>query len=145
MLANNRWVRATGTLRDKPISIHYREDWQSARDSGQLPVCVQIAWNAESIDDNTGFPGLQEQSRILVFNEHLQTHLETGDNAVVTMMLTNNGTNQWVIYCRDLELLQQGLDAIPTTDGLYPIEIVADEDPEWSTFVQVFEVIKKDD
>ena len=61
------------------------------------------------------------------------------------MMLTNNGTNQWVIYCRDLELLQQGLDAIPTTDGLYPIEIVADEDPEWSTFVQVFEVIKKDD
>ena len=145
MLANNRWVRATGTLRDRPISIQYREDWRAVKDAGQLPLCVQIAWTAEHIDEQTGFPDLKEQSRILAFNEHLQTCLVADGNAVVTMMLTNNGTNQWVIYCRDLELLQQGLDAIPTTDGLYPIEIVADEDPEWSTFVQVFEVIKKDD
>jgi len=142
MLANNRWVRASGTLRDKPISIQYREDWQTVKDADTLPLCVQIAWNAESVDDSTGFPALQEQSRIVTFNQHLQDKLEPDENALVSMMLTNNGVNQWVIYCKDLQKVQDGLNNIPTDEGLYPIEVVANEDPEWATFTKIYELIQ---
>jgi len=141
MLVNNRWVRASGSLQDKPISIQFREDWHLARDSGQFPLCVQIAWHADSTDDSTGFPAEDEQERILAFTEQLQAKLEPEEDAVVCMMITHDGINQWIIYSRDLDLLKAGLETIPTEEGLYPIEVVADEDAEWKTFSQVHERI----
>ena len=137
MLLNNRWVRAGGSLREKPISIQFREDWQSAMDSGLYGVCVQIAWNAESRDDSSGFPSTDEQARILAFTEQLQLVLEKQADSVVAMMITHDGINQWIIYTRDLDVLKKHLDEVPTTNGLYPIEVVADEDKAWDTFVQV--------
>lgn len=142
MLANNRWIRASGSLNDKPISIQYREDWAAVRDADHMPVCVQIAWQAETVDDSTGFPSLIEQSSILTFSEHLQNALEPAENALVSMVITHDGVNQWVIYCRDLDVLKADLDKIPTQDGLYPIEVVADEDPEWAIFTQVYQAIQ---
>lgn len=143
MLANNRWVRASGTLHDKPISIQYREDWQLARDAGDYPLCVQIAWNAETTDDSTGYPALNEQSAILTFSEHLQRQVEEGENALILMVITHAGVNQWIIYTRDLERFKVALERIPTKDRLYPIEVVADEDPQWQTFTQVYQVIQQ--
>lgn len=142
MLANNRWVRASGTLHDKPISIQYREDWALAKDAGDYPICVQIAWNAATTDDSTGFPALSEQSAILTFSEHLQRQAEAEENALILMVITHAGVNQWIIYAHDLERFKQALDSIPTSAGLYPIEVVADEDPQWQTFSQVYQVIQ---
>ncbi|CUS42842.1 hypothetical protein MGWOODY_Tha2918 [hydrothermal vent metagenome] len=142
MLVNNRWVRASGSLQDKPISIQFREDWQLAMNSEKYSICVQIAWHASSIDDSTGFPGIAEQARIVEFTELLQTRLELGETAILAMMITHDGINQWIIYSSDLEQLQAGLDTIPTNNGLYPIEVVADDDPEWNTFTQVYQRIQ---
>ncbi|MCA6062757.1 DUF695 domain-containing protein [Thalassolituus marinus] len=143
MLANNRWIRASGSLHDKPISIQYREDWETVRDADHMEICVQIAWQADSVDDSTGFPALSEQSRILTFSEHLQQQLEPAGNALVSMVIAHDGVNQWIIYCRDLEVLKEGLNQIPTGEGLYPIEVVADEDPSWNTFTQVYQAIQQ--
>lgn len=141
MLVNNRWVRASGDLNEKPISIQYREDWQLAADAGSFPVCVQIAWHAESHDDSTGYPALDEQDDILTFHQALQDKLEPQENAVVAMMITHDSINQWIIYCKELGSLQTALDDIPTEQGLFPIEVVADEDLNWETFKQVYQVI----
>ncbi|MDF1764017.1 MAG: DUF695 domain-containing protein [Oleibacter sp.] len=145
MLMNNMWVKASGNLQEKPISIQFRDECQKAvstnsdvADFGEYQVCVQIAWNAESRDDSNGFPSLAEQERILLFNDQLQLHLEGKENAILAMMITHDGVNQWVIYCRDLEKLQKDLEKIPTDNGLYPIEIVADDDPEWQVFKKVY-------
>lgn len=141
MLVNNRWVRASGDLNAKPISIQYREDWQLAAEAERFPICVQIAWHAESHDDSTGYPGLDEQDDILTFHQTLQDRLEPKENAVVAMMITHDSINQWIIYCKELESLQAALDDIPTEQGLFPIEVVADEDLDWQTFKQVYQVI----
>jgi hypothetical protein len=124
MLVNNRWVRASGNLQDKPISIQFREDWTN--------------------DDSTGFPATEEQARIIAFTEQLQARLEPDENSVVAMMITHDGINQWIIYSKDLDVLKAGLETIPTDNGLYPIEVVADEDAEWSTFIQVHERINSE-
>ncbi|MAR00142.1 MAG: hypothetical protein CMI00_06335 [Oceanospirillaceae bacterium] len=137
MLINNRWVRASGSLQDKPISIQFREDWQLARDQGDYHLCVQIAWHAQSLDDSTGFPSAAEQVRIVSFTDQLQARLEPDEGSFVMMMITHSGVNQWIIYTRDLDTLRAGLDSMPVEEGLYPIEVVADEDPQWNTFIQV--------
>ncbi|ASP39381.1 hypothetical protein CHH28_12175 [Bacterioplanes sanyensis] len=142
MLVNNLWVRASGDLNGVPISIQFRKEWEAARDAGNYPQCVQIAWNASTRDDSSGFPGASEQAQILLFHEALQAALEPQENAVVVMMITHSGINQWIIYCNDLEQLQQDLDTVPTEKGLYPIEVVADEDTGWNTFTQVHSAIQ---
>ncbi|MEK9766310.1 MAG: DUF695 domain-containing protein, partial [Thalassolituus sp.] len=80
-------------------------------------------------------------ARIVAFTEQLQARLEPEEDSVVVMMITHDGINQWIIYSRDLDQLKAGLETIPTDSGLYPIEIVADEDPAWNTFIQVHERI----
>ena len=142
MLANNRWVRSTGTLSEKPISIQYREDWALAKEAGEYPVCVQIAWNADTLDDSTGFPSLAEQSEILFFHEQLQSHIEKDEQALIMMSISHDGVNQWVIYAQDLERFITALEQVPNKEGGYPIEVVADEDPEWNVFTQVYQVIE---
>lgn len=143
MLVNNRWIRASGELNDKPISIQYREDWQQAAAYDVLNICVQIAWQAESRDESTGFPSDAEQLRILAFSEQLQQVLEADENAVVAMVIAHDGVNQWIIYCKDLQPLKDGLDKIPASDAGYPLEVVADEDPHWQIFQQVYDAIRQ--
>jgi len=143
MLVNNRWVRASGDLNGKPISIQYREDWQLAADTDDYGVCVQIAWHADSQDESTGFPAADEQDQILAFHQALQDQLEPGENALVAMMITHDAINQWIIYCKNLDAMKAALDEIPTEQGLYPIEVVADEDADWRIFRQVYDVIRQ--
>lgn len=143
MLLNNRWIRASGELHDKPITIQYRDGWELMKESEKYPVCVQIAWNAESADDSNGFPGQGEQQRIMAFHDQLQSQLEQDEKAVVCMMITHSGVNQWVVYSQSVEHAEDGLNQIPTEDGLFPIEVVADEDPDWQTFTQVYQAIRQ--
>ena len=118
MLANNQWIRSAGTLNEKPISIQYRQDWQLAKEAG-------------------------EQTDILVFNEFLQSNVEAKENALVLMVISHSGINQWVVYARDLERFKQDLERIPTREGGYPIEVVADMDEDWQTFTQVYQAIEQ--
>lgn len=143
MLVNNRWIRASGDLNGKPISIQYREDWALAVEADKYAICVQIAWHADTQDESTGFPAAEEQQQIMTFHQSLQDVLEPDENAIVSMMITHDAINQWIIYCSDLDSLKTSLDSIPTDTGLYPIEVVADDDPEWKIFCQVHDVILK--
>lgn len=138
MLVNNRWVRASGSLNDKPISIQYRQDWQEGLSSGLYPICVQIAWYAQGVDESTGFPSASEQADILLLSEYLQAHLESKEDSIISMLITHDGLAQWVIYTQDLEQFKTALEAIPAPEHGYPIEVVADEDPGWLTFTQVY-------
>ena len=143
MLVNNRWARASGHLNEKTISIQYREDWQQAKDSGLYEICIQIAWYAQTVDDSNGYPIISEQAKILTFTEQLQSKVEKDEGSVISMMITHDGVNQWIIYSQDLDAFKEGLEGVPVGEELYPIEVVADDDPDWHTFVQVYNSIDK--
>lgn len=139
-MADNRWVRSSGSLNEQPISIQHREEWEALKATQEYGVCVQIAWNARSLDEETGFPSLGEQIEILALGEQLQ-QLENSKNSVLTMIITHGGVNQWVIYVKDLELFKTELASIAEPTEGYPIELVADEDAKWNTFTQVYQRI----
>ena len=141
MKLDNRWVNADGTLNEMPIVIRYRESWKDAAESAKLNVCVQIAWNAASRDDSSAYPSQEEMEQIEAFHHQLQANTEADGSSVVAMVITHDGVNQWVIYTSDLDAFKAALDKISAPPAGYPIEVVADEDPEWATFKKVSEVI----
>lgn len=142
MELDNRWVTADGTLNELPITINSREDWQNIADSGRFPICIQIAWHAEHRDETNAFPSQQDMLKIDVFHHQLQGQLEGDGHAVVAMVITHDGVNQWVIYCDDIEAVKTGLNKLAAPDQEFPMEIVADEDAKWETFKKVHQAIQ---
>ena len=142
MAFSNHWTTADGTLNDQPIMIHYRGDVETLQQSNQYGQCVQIAWNAEDVNPLNGFPSMDEMAKIDGFNLRLMDVIEAEQHGIVVMVLTSQGVNQWIIYCRNLEEMRQDLDRIPTDQGLYPIEVVAEEDASWETFTELRDAIQ---
>lgn len=142
MKLDNRWVTADGTLNELPITIYSREDWQGTADSGRFPICIQVAWHAEQRDESNAFPSKQEMVKIDVFHHQLQSQLESDGHAMVAMVITHDGVNQWVIYCDDIEAVKSGLNKLMAPEEGFPVEIVADEDAQWQTFKKVHQAIQ---
>jgi hypothetical protein len=142
MAFSTRWVLADGTLNDQLITIRYRESVQSELDCGQYQQCIQISWQASEQDPVTGYPSSDELEKIDDFNQKLMDAVEIGEHGLLVMVLMCEGINQWIIYAKDNEQLQQALNTIPTDTGLYPIEVASDEDPQWETFIQLRDAIK---
>lgn len=138
-MSNNRWIRAAGELNEQPISIQYREQWEAAQQTQDYSICVQIAWTANRLDESTGFASTEEQLNMLAFGEQLLT-LEAQNNAFLAMILTHGATQQWVLYVKNLEAFRQQLAQLPEPEEGYPLEMVADADAGWETFLQVYRV-----
>jgi hypothetical protein len=142
MAFSNRWVLADGALNDQPITIRYRDNVQSELDSGGYSQCIQISWEAEEVDPETGYPSEAELEKIDAFNQKLMEAIEPKEHGLVVMVLMAQGINQWIIYVRDNEEIQKDLNTIPTDTGLYPIDVVSEEDTSWSNFTELRDAIK---
>ncbi len=142
MKLDNRWVTADGTLNELPITIHSREDWEAIAESDRFPICVQIAWHADTKDENSAYPSPAEMQKIEIFHHQLQLQLESDAHTVVAMVITHDGVNQWVIYTDDIEMVKAGLSKLTAPEQGFPIEIVADEDAQWQTFKKVHQAIQ---
>ena len=124
MKLDNRWVKAEGSLNELPIIIHSRENWQEIAADGTFPICIQIAWNCAARDDSNAFPSQQEMQKIEVFHHQLQLHVEASEHAMVVMVITHDGINQWVIYSDDIEQFKVDLaNLIAPEQGLSLIHI----------------------
>lgn len=142
MAFSTRWVLADGTLNDEPITIRYRDELENEQASSEFNQCVQISWNAADVDSATGYPSDKELLLIDDFNQKLMAAVEEDHHAIVVMVIMCQGINQWILYAKDTTQLQSDLNTIPTDTGLYPIEIVAEEDVEWGIFTQLRDAIK---
>ena len=142
MKLDNRWVIADGTLNELPITIHTREDWQQTAKSGRFPICVQIAWQANSRNESNAYPSLQEMQQVELFHYQLQSQFEKQGHTIIAMVITHDGVNQWVVYTDDVEHIKNDLNQLVAPEKGFPIEVVADEDPGWSTFNKVYNAIQ---
>lgn len=142
MAFSSRWILADGTLNEDPITIRYRDQLDDQLESGLFKQCIQISWSAAEVDTETGYPSESELIKIDDFNQKLMASIEKDEQALVVMVIMCAGINQWILYAQDTAQLQADLNTIPTDTGLYPIEIVAEEDDSWSIFTQLRDAIK---
>ncbi|MFT6976074.1 MAG: hypothetical protein ACJA0E_002077, partial [Bermanella sp.] len=93
-------------------------------------------------DPETGYPSVSELEKIDAFNIKLMEAIEPSEHGIVVMVLMAQGINQWIIYVRSNEEIQIDLNTIPTDTGLYPIDVVSEEDVSWNNFTELREAIK---
>jgi hypothetical protein len=139
---NEHWKIARGTLYDKPIRINFYDSVEEYKNSGSFSSCIQIAWHLE--DDELGEDGLPKevvQIKLDDFHYKLINAFETNECAHVVMVICSGNVNQWVLYTSDIETATLALNGIPASSDGYPIEVVADNDPDWSTYHEMYDAM----
>ena len=124
------WAIAEGDHEGKPVLVRFRHKLRNVTDVSGYPQLLQITWPYEEADES-GMPEAEDSNAMELFEEHMIAAFEHDQHAVLTAVITTDGVRQWIIYTGDLEECGKRLSAMPHEQDEYPIELVADDDPEW--------------
>lgn len=129
------WAVAEGEYEGHTTSTRYAlvpRDFPRA----QYPIHLNITWTMYEPDEY-GFPSETESERLEVFEELLVQAVESDGHSVLIAVLTCNGQREFVFQTADKAGFLKRLTDIPHENERYPIEIVANDDPDWGYFEEV--------
>lgn len=130
-VARDMWAVAEGTHHGKPLLIRFRQELRSITDLTGYPLLLQITWPfAET--DGTGLPDDPASSHMELFENRIAEAFERDCHAVLTAVITNDGSRQWLFYTSDIEECGRRLTDMPQERERYPIELTAEDDPCWT-------------
>ena len=126
------WAMAEGENNDKPLMIRFRSELRKVEDVSGYPDLLLVNWNYES--DPQGLPTESDVEAIDDFEDLLLAALEHDCQTVLVCVITNDGSRQWVFYSSDIHEAETRINSMPQKPKAYPIELLADDDAEWSYF-----------
>jgi hypothetical protein len=77
-------------------------------------------------------PDEPTSAAMVSFERRLANAWEDDCLAVLTAVLTFDGARQWVYYTKDVPECGRRLNSMPQEPEPYPIELTAEQDPDWS-------------
>jgi hypothetical protein len=130
LLSEDRWAEDAGVTHDGPWRVRWREPLLSRHEAGVYVHCLQIVWTfaAEGVIEALS---PEKEAELFVFEVALRASLESDALAVLTAILTFDGTRQWILYTHDVATCFARLDALPREGAPRPIERDAFEDRTW--------------
>lgn len=126
------WAMAEGEDNDKPLMIRFRSELRKVDDVSGYPELLLVEWKYES--DSHGMPTDAAVEATDDFEDLLLAALEHDFQTVLVCVITNNGKRQWVCYSSDIHVAETRINAMPQKAMAYPIELLTDDDAEWSYF-----------
>lgn len=130
LLQADRWAEDAGVTHEGRWSLRWREPLLSRHDVARYGHCLQLVWTFAA-EGSSDVLTPEKQAELLVFEVALRTSLEHDALAVLTAILTFDGTRQWIFYTRDLAACEARLDALPHEGAPRPVEREGFEDPTW--------------
>ena len=126
------WAMAEGENNDKPLMIRFRSELRKVDDVSGYPELLLVNWNYES--DAQGMPSDSAVEAIDDFEDLLLAALEHDFQTVLVCVITNDGSRQWVFYSSGIDDAANRINAMPQKPQPYPIELLTDDDAEWTYF-----------
>jgi len=130
IVLEDKWNGAEGTHNDKPLLIRFRPGFRTVTDISGYCMRLDIVWPFTQ-PDQSGLPGPEELEALEEFENHLVAAYEHDCHAVLTAVITNDGARQWFFYTSDVDECGRRLSEMPQKEEPYPIELTAEEDPDW--------------
>ena len=124
-----QWSLATGQHNDRPLLIRFRQ-FPDGFPKQRFPARLNVFWamfekNAE------GLPSPGETQRMQVFENRLVEAVEINRVAVLAVVLTTDGKQEFVFQaCVDSDFMDC-LNSMPQETERYPITVQATEDVDW--------------
>lgn len=130
VLQHDSWAVAEGTNGDDVFVLRFRTPIIRAGEGGSHPQCLTVVWPYAE-NGSGAMPDADADEAMSSFENRLIEAWEAGGVAFLAVVLTFDGARQWVFYTNDVDTCAQRLNDMPQEEEPYPIELAADEDPDW--------------
>ncbi|MDE6543805.1 MAG: DUF695 domain-containing protein [Muribaculaceae bacterium] len=120
------------------LMVTGREDIEKFRNNVRFSIRVEIAWKygGEGMPSETdGTADLIEQA-----DTGLRTVFHKDPVAVLTGVFTGGGERTWVFYTLSTHIFQKKINEALAALPLLPLEISAENDPDWEAYAEMEEL-----
>ena len=124
------WRVAEGKVGSAPYVLRFREPLPAASNTHGHSIRFSVLW---SYGDKGAYPpSPDEVVRMDRFEQHLCSAIERDGLSFLMAVLASDGSKHWVFYTSDGYACGTRIAQIPRHSKPYPIEMVAENDPQWS-------------
>jgi hypothetical protein len=132
------WWTSPATAEDgKLIMVTGRRDVKKFRENPRFGIRVEVSWKYKSGAD--GMPGLEDSRQMEEVQELLCAEFDRDPVAVLTGVYTGDGERNWVFYTLSTHIFGKKLNAALESLPVLPLEIYAENDPDWAEYDEMCE------
>jgi hypothetical protein len=138
------WATAilTNADNDTQFIFRYALTFSPTFDRATQPVRISIAWKYETAK---GIPGTEDNERMTVLEDALESALEQDNFATLVLVATGGNLREWTYHAKSgaqfVARLNDALGHMPK----FPIEIFVEDDPEWRVYQRFVAQVKSAD
>jgi len=139
-IKHDHWSLVKGADGEAKLLMRFREGLSEATDFSEYPKVLRISWKFVH-DGSSGMPSEKDSREMEEFENYLVEALESDFHAALTAVVTENGVREWIFYTSDLSECSRRINQMPQKTIRYPIELVSNDDVDWSYFRNTFQTI----
>ena len=119
------------------IMVTGRRDVKKFRDNPRFDKRVEVSWKYSSGAD--GMPTKEDSEMMDEVQQRLTEAFDKDPVAVLTGVYTGDGERNWVFYTLSTNIFGKKLNEALASLPILPLEIYAENDPEWNEYDEMSE------
>jgi len=135
LLKTKGWGLSEGTFERRWFLLRYRLKIVTPPETHTHPMRLSVLWpyTHETSDEPPSSTQLEELNR---FEELICEALEHDATAILVAVLTFEGSRHWVFYTSNVHICGERISKMPHYGDPYPLQMVAETEPNWDFFLK---------
>lgn len=134
------WTSPTDSADGRLVMVTGRLDVAKFRNNPRFSIRVEVSWTYNDAPDAT-MPTEQDSAIMEEATDNFNRILDKDPVAVLTGIYTGAGRRDWVFYTASTNIFNKKLNEALAPLPLLPLQIYAENDPDWAEYDEMIEAI----
>lgn len=132
------WTSPTEGENGALIMVTGRRDVEKFRDNPKYSIRVEVSWKYDG--ESNGMPDTATSQLMEEVHDALLAVFAKDPVAVMTGIYTGDNRRDWVFYTLSTHIFQKKINDALAAFPLLPLEIYAENDPDWAEYAEMREL-----
>lgn len=134
------WTSPTDSADGRLVMVTGRLDVAKFRSNPRFSIRVEVSWTYNDAPDAT-MPTEEDSAIMEQATDNFNRILDKDPVAVLTGIYTGAGRRDWVFYTASTNIFNKKLNEALAPLPLLPLQIYAENDPDWAEYDEMIEAI----
>lgn len=136
------WTSPTEAENGSLIMVTGRRDVDKFRDNPKFSIRVEVSW--KYVGESNGMPDVDTSELMSDVQDALMKVFDKDPVAILTGIFTGDNRRDWVFYTLSTYIFQKKINEALAPFPTLPLEIYAENDPEWAEYAEMCELAEVD-
>ncbi|MDD6890430.1 MAG: DUF695 domain-containing protein [Bacteroidales bacterium] len=132
------WTSPTEAENGALIMVTGRRDVDKFRNNPKFSIRVEVAWKYAG--GSNGMPDTSTSQLMEQVHDALVDTFDKDPVAVITGIYTGDNRRDWIFYTLSTNIFQKKLNEALAPFPMLPLEIYAENDPDWAEYAEMREL-----